>query len=168
MHSKLINPEVIGDLLLQRISRMLAVGTAPVIRMCEGQLGITRREWRVMASLQPNCSMLSSELAAHTQLDRARTSRAISSLVAKGLLDRQIVPSDQRKATIRLTVKGSAMYASFFPVVTAHNVRLLKNLSSEELSMLDKALSAIQIEAEEAVRDDGLPKANRRRSGHRD
>jgi DNA-binding MarR family transcriptional regulator len=165
MSSKLTNPDVIDDFLMYRLSRLLATGGASVIRLCEGQLGITRREWRVMASLKPSCSMLSSELAAHAHLDRARTSRAISSLVAKGLIDRQIVPSDQRKATVTLSAQGSAMYESFFPVVAELNLRMLQSLSDDVLQVLDIALNHIQTEAEKLQNEAGQPKANRRRSG---
>jgi DNA-binding MarR family transcriptional regulator len=168
MTIKLAQPEVISDLLLQRLSRLLAVASVPVIRLCEGQFGITRREWRVMASLRPRVSLLSSELAEQAALDRARTSRAISSLVIKGLISRQTVANDQRKATVTLTDKGCSMYESFFPVVAKLNHRLLQSLSDTELAVLDKALSAIQMEAEKMLDDDDLPKANRRRSGNRD
>ena len=165
MSTKLTHPDVIDDFLMYRLSRLLAVGSASVIRLCEGELGITRREWRIMASLKPSCSMLSSELAAHAHLDRARTSRAISSLVAKGLIDRQIVPSDQRKATITLTAKGCAMYESFFPVVAELNLRMLQGLGEDALKTLDAALTHIQNEAEKLQSETGQPKANRRRSG---
>ncbi|MDO8772506.1 MAG: MarR family winged helix-turn-helix transcriptional regulator [Burkholderiaceae bacterium] len=168
MSSKLTKPIAIDDLLLYRLSRLLATGGASVIRLCEGQLGITRREWRVIASLKPNGKLLSSELADHAQLDRARTSRAISSLVAKGLIDRQVVPSDQRKATLRLTDKGRSMYEAFFPVVAELNQRLVQGLGDDTLTALDAALTHIQSEAEKLQKEAGQPKANRRRSGHRD
>jgi DNA-binding MarR family transcriptional regulator len=165
LNSKLTNPAVISDLLLQRLTRLLAAGSVPVIRLCEGRFGITRREWRVMASLRPGVSLLSSELAEHAQLDRARTSRAISSLVAKGLINRQIVPSDQRKATLTLTDKGRNMYESFFPVVTDINQRLLHGLDDDALAGLDAALTHLQAQAEKLQNETGQPKANRRRSG---
>lgn len=168
MTSTLTTPRSIDDFLLFRLHRILAHGGGTIRRLCEGQLGITWREWRLIASLRPGVSMLSSELAQHAQLDRARTSRGISSLVAKGLIDRQTVPNDQRKATVCLTDKGRAMYESFFPVVTELNHRLVQSLSDAELAVLDKALLAIQSEAEKMLDDNGLPKANRRRSGHRD
>jgi DNA-binding MarR family transcriptional regulator len=165
MHSKLTKPDVIDDLLLYRLSRLLATGGATVIRLCEGQLGITWREWRLIASLRPGVSLLSSELALHAQLDRARTSRAISTLVTKGLIDRQIVPSDQRKAKVTLTAKGRSMYESFFPVVAELNQRLLEGLGDDAISTLDSALTHIQTEAEKLQNEAGQPKANRRRSG---
>jgi DNA-binding MarR family transcriptional regulator len=165
MNSKLANPDVIDDLLLYRLSRLVATGGTTVIRLCEGRLGITWREWRLIASLRPSVSLLSSELAEHAQLDRARTSRAISTLVAKGLIDRQIVPSDQRKATVTLTDKGRSMYESFFPVVAELNQRLLQGLGRDTLTTLDAALTHIQTEAEKLQNEAGQPKANRRRSG---
>lgn len=168
MSSSLTSPASIDDFVLFRMSRVLAHGGGTIRRLCEGQLGITWREWRLIASLRPGVSMLSSELAQYAQLDRARTSRAISSLVTKGLIDRHTVPSDQRKATVCLTDKGRVMYESFFPVVAELNQRLVQSLNGDELVVLDKALSAIQLEAEKMLGDDGLPKANRRRSGYRD
>ena len=161
----LTSPQSIDDFLLFRLSRVLAQGGGTIRRLCEGQLGITWREWRVMASLRPGVSLLSSELAEHAQLDHARTSRAISSLVAKGLIDRQIVPSDQRKAIVTLTDKGRIMYESFFPVVTDINQRLLHGLDDDALAGLDAALTHLQAQAEKQQNETGQPKANRRRSG---
>ena len=165
MTMKLLAPSSIDDLLLYRLSRLLAVGGARVIRLCEGQLGITWREWRVIASLRPDVSMLSSELARQTQLDRARTSRAITSLGQKGLLTRQGVTSDLRKATVSLTEGGRKIYEDFFPVVASLNARLLQSLSVQELEVLDKALMVAQTEADKMLAEGGLPKANRRRGG---
>jgi len=110
MPESLTNPASVQDLLLYRLSRLLATGGGPIIRLCEGQLGITWREWRVIASLRPGVTLLSSELAQHTQLDRARTSRCITSLWAKGLIDRQAVPGDMRKASVCLTEKGREIH----------------------------------------------------------
>jgi DNA-binding MarR family transcriptional regulator len=165
MTSSLQEPRSIEDLLLYRLSRLLAAGGAPVIRLCEGRLGITWREWRVIASLRPGVSMRSSDLAKHTQLDRPRTSKCISSLLAKGLIDRQIEPGDQRKATVSLTEKGRGIYEAFFPVVVQLNARLMQNLSHEELAVLDRAIKDIQKQADVLQGEEGLPKANRRRRG---
>jgi hypothetical protein len=38
-------------MLLFRLSRLLAVGGAAVVRLCEGRYGITRREWAVLSLL---------------------------------------------------------------------------------------------------------------------
>ena len=141
MPSSLQDPKTIDELLLFRLSRLLAAGGAPVIRLCEGRLGITWREWRVIASLRPGVSMRSSKLAQHTRLDRPRTSKCISSLVAKGLIDRRLEPGDKRQATVTLTEKGQQLYQDFFPVVVQLNAQLTQGLSPDELAVLDKAIT---------------------------
>ena len=82
----------LDDLLLYRLSRLLAVAGSLVIRLCEGRFGITRREWQLIATLACHGELNSSQLAEHAQLDRARTSRAIGSLVDKGLASRTVPP----------------------------------------------------------------------------
>jgi DNA-binding MarR family transcriptional regulator len=168
MPSKLSNPQSIDDLLLFRMHRILALAGTNIRRLCEGQLGITWREWRLIATLRPAGTLLSSELAHQAQLDPARTSRGISSLVAKGLVVRQIVPSDHRKAHVSLTEKGQAMYEVFFPIVAELNHHLVKGLGDNELTVLDQSLLAIQQKAETMANIELLPKANRRRLGLRD
>ena len=126
------DPAALDDLLLYRLSRLLAVGGSMVIRLCEGRFGITRREWRVIARLAEEEELLSSELAERIQLDRARTSRAVTSLVAKKLVRRQAGTSDRRHARLALTDKGRALYAALFPLVCEINRGLLSPLSADE------------------------------------
>jgi DNA-binding MarR family transcriptional regulator len=163
MSPSLRKPAQIEELLLFRMSQILAAGGAPVIRLCEGQYGITRREWRVIASLQTAKRMLSSELAEHLQLDRARTSRAITSLVTKGLLQRHGVANDLRKAEVEMTDKGRALYTKLFPQVQEINAGLLSTLTDAEIELLDSALTTLQKQAKRMGGLEGLPKADRRR-----
>lgn len=162
MANPLNAPQGIDDLLLFRLSRLLATAGSHIIRLCEGELGITWREWRLIASLEPHTLMQPSALAERTQLDRARTSRSITSLVAKGLMQRQSLQGDQRMALVQLTPQGAALYAKFFPVVTELNARLLQGLGAEQCATLDHALAQAQAQADLLLSQDGQPKANRR------
>jgi DNA-binding MarR family transcriptional regulator len=156
--SSLRDPTGLDDLLLYKLSRLLAVGGSMVIRLCEGRFGITRREWRVIARLAQEQELLSSELADGIQLDRARTSRAVSSLVAKKLVRRQTGPSDRR-----LTEKGRSLHAMLFPLVCEINRGLLAPLAAADVHRLDQALAALQAQADAMVQAAELPKADRRR-----
>ena len=115
--SRLADPRTLDDLLLYRMARALQVAGSMVIRLCEGRFGITRREWRVLALLAQDPVLLSSELAERAQLDRARTSRAITSLVAKKLVRRETGLGDRRQARLALTDAGQALYDALFPLV---------------------------------------------------
>lgn len=155
----------LDDLLLYRLSRLLSVAGSMVIRLCEGRFGITRREWRVIALLARDEGLLSSQLAERAQLDRARTSRAVSSLVAKKLLRRQVGEGDRRQARLALTPTGRALYEQMFPLVQRINRELLSPLSRPQLATLEHALGALQDKADGMVARAELPKADRRRGG---
>ena len=160
---------LLDDLLLYRLSRLLAVGGSPVIRLCEGRFGITRREWRVLATLAEHGGALgSSQLAAVAQLDRARTSRAIGSLAAKGLISRTHPAGDRRHVLLGLTDAGHAIHAELFPLVQDINAQLMAALSPGDAAQLDRSLVRLQARAESLLASDAcaqLPKADRRRGG---
>ena len=162
---RLRHPAMLDDLLLYRLSRVLSVAGTMVIRLCEGRFGITRREWRLIASLAGTPGLLSSELAQRAQLDRARTSRAVTSLVGKRLVRRVTGTSDRRQARLALTAAGHALYEQLFPLVCAINEELLRAISPAQVRRLDACLSALQDRADHMVRTVALPKADRRRGG---
>lgn len=154
------------DLLLYRLNRLLAVGGSPIIRLCEGHYGITRREWRVIALLAQSQGegLRSSQLALRAQLDRARTSKAVTSLVAKKLLSRVAGAGDRRQAMVALTAQGRALYEDLFPRARLINQQLLSVLSPEDTDRLDEMLDRLQQCADaSAASQDELPKADRRR-----
>ena len=163
--SALRAPAALDDLLLYKLSRLLSVGGSMVIRLCEGRFGITRREWRVISRLAQRQDLLSSELADSIQLDRARTSRAVSSLVAKKLVRRQTVAADRRQARLSLTERGRAVHDALFPLVCDINRSLLAPLTPDDVNRLDRMLSRMQDEAARLVEVAELPKADRRRGG---
>ena len=163
--SRLRQPAELDDLLLYKLSRLLAVGGSMVIRLCEGRFGITRREWRVIARLAHEPDLLSSELAERIQLDRARTSRAITSLAAKKLVRRETGVADRRQARLALTPAGRSLYDELFPLVCEINRGLLAPLSAADAQQLDTSLAVMQKRADAMVRAAELPKADRRRGG---
>lgn len=163
--SRLAQPRSLDDVLLYRISRLLSTAGSMVIRLCEGSFGITRREWRLIALLAQEDGVLSSQLAQRAQLDRARTSRAVTSLVAKKLVKRTSGPADRREVRLTLTEAGRSLYARLFPLVLQINGELLSVLTPAHLDAMDRSLEALQAQAESMVGRAQLPKANRRRGG---
>ena len=163
---RLTEPVVAHDLLMYRINRLLAVAGSLVVRLCEGGYGITRREWGLLMVLAQRPGTPPAELAQHLGLDRARTSRAITSLLSKKLITRDTMPGDRRQALLSLTAAGHAVYDGLFPQVKAINQELLAGLDTNAVSMLDHALTDIQQRAQAlvATRTD-LPRTYRLRGG---
>lgn len=163
--STLGEPRLLDDLLLYRLSRINATAGAIVIRLCEGRHGITRREWRVLALLGQEKELLSSQLAERIQLDRARTSRAVTSLAAKQLVQRRAGPADRRQARLSLTPAGRRLYAQLMPEVQALNRHILAVLAPDEVDRLDDMLQRLQERSIRLATEASLPKADRRRGG---
>jgi DNA-binding MarR family transcriptional regulator len=157
------DPQRVEELLLYRVNRFYAAAGAMVVRVCEGQFGITRREWRLIAWLADAGELSPSALAERASLDRARTSRAISSLVTKGLALRQVVASDRRLATVKLSARGRALHAQLMPRVAGINRALLAPLGDADVARLDHLLERLQARAAELLASEDWPKAQRRR-----
>ncbi|MBX3619868.1 MAG: MarR family transcriptional regulator [Rhizobacter sp.] len=163
----LLDPASLDDLFMYRLTRLLAVAGAPVVRLCEGRFNITRREWRLIAALAQRGPLLSSALADHIHLERGRTSKAVSDLVAKGLVVRTPRPGDRRKVELALTEAARDIYAALFPEVIELNRALLAGLSAPELEALDRLMTHLQQRAEANLAGATLPKADRQRGRRR-
>lgn len=153
----------LDDLLLYRLSRLIGVAGSMVIRLCEGRFGITRREWRLIAVLASRGELGSSQLAEHAQLDRARTSKAVGSLVEKRLVSRTARAGDRRQVRLGLTAAGEALYDELFPLVTRINADLMGALDADDAARFDASLHLLQARAEALVAQAVLPKADRGR-----
>lgn len=134
-------------MLLFRINRFFGVAGGMAMRMCEARFGLTRREWGVMATLATEEGLLSSELAQKAQLDRARTSRALSGLESKGWVLRKPLDGDRRRIAIYLTDEGRSMYSVILPEMVKINVDIVSVLSDEELILFDDLLARLQAHA---------------------
>ncbi|MEZ5607515.1 MAG: MarR family transcriptional regulator [Burkholderiaceae bacterium] len=145
----LLAPRTLDDMLLYAMWQLQACAGSLVVRMCEGQFGITRREWRVLAQLAAHEGVQSSELARHAALDRARTSRALTGLVAKGLVERTPRPGDRREVLVRLSPQGRALHAALLPRVMQINRELLSALNEGEVRQLEQFFARLQQQAEQ-------------------
>jgi DNA-binding MarR family transcriptional regulator len=162
------HPTVCNDLLNYRLARLLGSSGAPIIRICEGRYGITRREWRLIAMLADFGPLSPSALADHAHTDRPLVSRAINDLVDKGLVSRIVAPDDKRRASVALTDKGRELHGELFPQTANINASVLASLSEEELRVFDRALDVLTEAASRLNQEYALTeKADRHRGGSR-
>ena len=160
----------VDDMLLYRLSHLTGAAGAMVVRLCEGGYGITRREWGVLAQLHGEPQGLPpSILAERMRRDRARTSRTLTALLGKGLIERVVLPHDRRSARVSLTPAGQSLYDELMPQVQAINARILEVLAPPQKLALDQALESLRVQAQHLLDDMGpvLPKADRRRGGRK-
>lgn len=140
-------PTEVEELLNVRLSRLAAAGGAPATRVLEGQYGISRRGWRIVALLAQHGSLSPSELAVAADLDRPRASRTVGSLVEQGWVRRQCQAHDARRARLTLSEAGRALHDQIFPEIRAINAAILEALDDAQLEALDQALSLLTAQA---------------------
>lgn len=141
-------PKTLDDMVLYRLWQLNAGAGRLVMRMCETEFGVTRREWRLLSYLAPRDGVLPSELADYAGLDRARTSRAISSLVDKHLVHRQPRPHNRREVALTLTDAGRDLHDRLLPRVAAINGQLMSALNAGEAAALAGYLNRLQQQAD--------------------
>lgn len=163
-----VRPGSIFDLLNFRMSELLNLSGSLVTRMCEGEFGVTRNEWALMAMMAALGPRSPSELARHTTIDRSQASKTLKILQAKGLALREPLPHDRRRAQIRLTARGTTLFEALFPRAVAINQAVLAVLNEEEQRQLADFLARMHRQAQ-GVSASGLvdARANRRRGGSR-
>jgi len=165
---RLGHPAALQDMLLYRVNRLRAVGGGMVLRYCEGQFGVTRREWVMLALLSSGETIQPSELARRAELTPTATSKAVTAMVQKGLVERHQLPSNRRMAQLRLTDKGAQLYGQILPLVRDINHELMALLDAAEITALDSMLDRMQQQAEQMQRKlASLPRADRRGGGTR-
>ena len=157
------DPAVLDDLFLYHLARLQAAAGSRVVRLCEGRYGITRREWRMLGLLAEAGTLQPSQLAEQAQLDRTRTSRAVTALLAKGLVRRESQAGDARRALLRLSDTGRALHAELFPQVQAINRELMDAVPEPELQAMASAFARIRARARELEASSPPPKAPRNR-----
>ncbi|WP_288251819.1 MarR family transcriptional regulator [uncultured Hydrogenophaga sp.] len=148
---RLLYPERQADFLLYRLYRIHITAGRKVVQMCEARHGMTRREWRVLSFLAENEGVLSSELAERAMLDRARTSRTITSLAGKRLIERRPKPHDRREVQIFLSEEGRRVHQDIFPRIAAVNHALVEGLSSQQRQALDALVAHVQAQADAMI-----------------
>jgi len=110
--------------------------------------GLSVTEWRTMAVLGPHKSLSASQIVAQSSMDKVIVSRAIKGLQAQGLLKRDIDGDDRRRAVLRLTGQGQALFAKLVPMVKKAEENCLQSLNMQERNTLIGLMQRVRIDAE--------------------
>jgi DNA-binding MarR family transcriptional regulator len=141
------DPRQHDELLNYQLNRLVRIGGAPAIRLCEGRYGISRFQWRLTAALVEDGPMSPGALSLRVRVDPGRVSLALSALIEKGLASRARQAGDKRRALVTATSAGHALYAELFPQLAAINRRLTAVLTEDEAERLAEYLRRLTLHA---------------------
>jgi DNA-binding MarR family transcriptional regulator len=102
-----------------------------------GPYGLSVTQWRVMAALGRFAPLAASDVGHRIIMDKVAVSRAVTTLMKRGLVERATDRTDRRRATLRLSTRGRAMHARIVPLALEYERRLYEILSAEEKCSFD-------------------------------
>jgi DNA-binding MarR family transcriptional regulator len=126
-----------------RLSVLANTVSLHVAAAYQERFGLTIPEWRVMAMLAQYPDISAVDVAERTAMDKVAVSRAVQTLLAKGLVKRAIDAEDRRRSMLALSASGRAVYKRVVPVARTFEQQLLDELSSRERKVLDDLLTRL-------------------------
>ena len=102
-----------------------------------GPFDLSVTQWRVMAALGRFAPLTASDVGQRIVMDKVAVSRAVASLMKRGLVERATDLDDRRRASLHLTAKGCAMHAQIVPIALKYEAELYESLSVEERQTLN-------------------------------
>jgi DNA-binding MarR family transcriptional regulator len=142
--SGLTQPAGIEDMLDYQLYLLYRDCGHVIDRLCQIEFGVSRRRWRILATLAAEDGITVSDLSRRAELDIAQTSRAIGTLAREGYLKRLANPKNARFSQVLLTEKGRALYQSMFTRFCQVNKQLLRDMSEDQVQHLCSAISILR------------------------
>lgn len=110
-------------------------------------LGLDMSQWRVIQILGSDQNQSINQVADSIAMDRGGTSRAISRLEHRGMVERKGDPEDRRRSTVSLTSSGQEIYEIIVKFTRWREEKLRACLTSAEI----EALGGILIKLDDQI-----------------
>jgi DNA-binding MarR family transcriptional regulator len=115
----------------------------------EQEFGLSIPEWRAIAVLGAFAPLSSNAICERTAMDKAKVSRAVASLLKRGLIQRDAHATDQRLIQLTLSRAGRKIYEAIIPRARAIEAEVTKGLSKTDIAMLHRILDRIGVRLDE-------------------
>lgn len=115
-----------------RLNRLAEDVSRDFSRIYRDRFGITRPEWRLLATLGQYGTMTATAVGRHSAMHKTKVSRAVAALQQRHWLTRTPDDADRRIEHLRLTSAGLAAYRELVPIAHAFEARLLAALSDSD------------------------------------
>jgi DNA-binding MarR family transcriptional regulator len=135
------------------VSNLLLLDRDPLIRNLT-KLGL--RELRVLLNVGSYMPVRAADIAYQTRLGSFTVSRAVKTLLTRGLVRSDRNPLDARDMLLALTRKGSALYAAMSGLLERRAALVAAVLSAQEQALLLDMLGRLEDSAEKVLTEEAL------------
>ena len=128
-----------------RLNRLGAEVSAALSSEYRARYGLDIPEWRVMATLGFRNEACSAQYIAQcTRTHKSTISRAVTSLLEHGLIERVENADDRREFRLRMTHKGQTLYEELIPRLLRREQEILSCLTAQERKEFARLLGKIE------------------------
>ncbi len=128
-----------------RLNRLAAEVSAALSSEYQARYGLDIPEWRVLATLGFRNQACSAQYIAHcTRTHKSTISRAVTSLMARQLVERVENKDDRREFALRMTRKGKALCEKLIPRLLRKEEEIMSCLSAGEQKDFARLLGKIE------------------------
>lgn len=128
-----------------RLNRLAAEVSSALAVEYQERHGLDIPAWRVIATLGFRNDACSAQYIAQcTRTHKSTISRAVTTLMHDGLIERVENEADRREFRLQLTNKGRALYEELFPQLLRREDEILACLSASERKQLSALLGKIE------------------------
>ena len=100
------------------------------------EYGLTEQQWRVLRALVESVEIEVTQLAKRSFILSPSLSRILQNLEERGLVTRNAVRSDQRRARISISGKGRRLFDAIAPHSEAHYDKIAAAFGKNKLTQL--------------------------------
>lgn len=127
-----------------RLNRLADAVSRDFSRLYRERFGLTRPEWRTLATLGEFGTMTATQIGQHSAMHKTKVSRAVTELETRRWLERTPDENDRRVERLVLTRQGLAAYQAMVPVALAFQADLLRRLRTTSPRALLETIDALE------------------------
>ena len=127
-----------------RLNRLTDAVSREFSALYRERYGITRPEWRLLATLGQYGTMTATEIGRHSSMHKTKVSRAVTALEKRRWVARETSEADRRVEQLRLTKAGMDAYRDMVPLAKDYERRLEHAISTARFADFDHALGRLE------------------------
>ena len=132
------------EFLPYRLNRLADAVSRDFSRLYRDRFGLTRPEWRLLATLGQYGTMTATAIGQHSAMHKTKVSRAVTALEERRWLRRTPDATDRRVEHLTLTKAGEDAYRELVPLAREFEQRILEQMRPAEKSAIISGLAALE------------------------
>ncbi len=127
-----------------KLSRAAELVSLRFARIYRDHAGLTRPEWRTLATLGQYGTLTAKAIGAHSSMHKTKVSRAVQSLEERQWLKRTTDEQDRRLEHLVLTWEGMRNYRTLAELAHRFESGLKETLGEADFAALNRGLTAVE------------------------